>query len=378
MFTLQGAKVLGQEGLEGRDITVVDGIFGDGREQRAVPLEGYVILPGIVDLHGDGFERHLAPRRGAIKDLSRGLLAAETEFAASGITTAVLAQFYSWEGGMRGPAFAAEMLDALDRTRALVATDLVAQLRFETSLLDQYESFFELVTRHNVPFVVFNDHLPHDALAAGKRPPRLTGQALKSGRSPEAHLEMLQALHNNGPEVALALPELAARLRALGVLIGAHDLQAPADHADMAAMGARLAEFPETREAAEAARSAGHPVVMGAPNVLRGGSHKKNVSAADLVKAGLCDALASDYHYPALAQAALGFVAEMGWTEAWALVSKKPAQILGFKDRGEIATGQRADFIVMNAATQRIEATFVAGRPSFMTGDAALAFMQHP
>jgi alpha-D-ribose 1-methylphosphonate 5-triphosphate diphosphatase len=267
------------------------------------------------------------------------------------------------------------MLDALDRTRALVATDLVAQLRFETSLLDQYEPFFDLVTRHNVPFVVFNDHLPHDALAAGKRPPRLTGQALKSGRSPEAHLEMLQALHNNGPEVALALPELAARLRALGVLIGAHDLHTPADHADMAAMGARLAEFPETREAAEAARSAGHPVVMGAPNVLRGGSHKKNVSAADLVKVGLCDALASDYHYPALAQAALGFVAEMGWSEAWALVSKNPAQILGFKDRGEIATGQRADFIVMNAATQRIEATFVAGRPSFMTGDAALAFM---
>ena len=75
-------------------------------------LDGYWVMPGIVDIHGDGFERHLAPRRGAVSDLAAGLVAVEAELAANGITTAVLAQFYSWEGGMRSPDFARKFLYA--------------------------------------------------------------------------------------------------------------------------------------------------------------------------------------------------------------------------------------------------------------------------
>jgi alpha-D-ribose 1-methylphosphonate 5-triphosphate diphosphatase len=347
------------------------GIIVPAAARRRIDLHGFLLLPGIVDIHGDGFERHLAPRRGAVRDLGAGLAAAEAELGAAGITTAVLAQFWSWEGGMRGPEFALALLGALGAYSGC-GTDLRVQLRFETHLLDQIDAFEAAVADHGVGYVVLNDHLPHRALGAGKRPPRLTGQALKSGRSPEAHLALMSSLHARTAEVPGAMASLAARLVARGVRVGAHDDST----ATQGATGPGICEFPETLEAARAARDAGRGIVMGAPNVLRGGSHAGKVSAADLVAGGLCDALASDYHYPAPAQAAFGLVAKgMALAEAWALVSARPAALLGLEDRGRIAPGFRADLVVVDAESLEIGATFAAGRITWMAGRAAERFV---
>ena len=113
-------------------------------------------------------------------------------------------------------------------------------------MLDHYTEFAALCARYAVPYVVFNDHLPHQALAKGKRPARLTGQALKSGRSPEAHLEMLKALHEKSDQVADALPDLIAALGA-GVLLGSHDDACVQDRQGWAAKGVALCEFPVTK-----------------------------------------------------------------------------------------------------------------------------------
>src|SRR6056297_4089134 len=137
---LEGARVLLPEGLSDTPLSLSSGRIVAGDVGRNVNLSGYLVLPGIVDIHGDAFEKHLAPRRGAMKDLDQGLIAAEAELAANGITTAVLAQFYSWEGGMRGPEFAGRVLAGLDDVRETLVTDLRAQLRFETPLLDAYHA----------------------------------------------------------------------------------------------------------------------------------------------------------------------------------------------------------------------------------------------
>jgi alpha-D-ribose 1-methylphosphonate 5-triphosphate diphosphatase len=227
-----------------------------------------------------------------------------------------------------------------------------------------------LVRDHQIACVVFNDHLPHEALAAGKRPPRLTGQALKAGRSPEAHLAFLHSLHDRKPEVMPALRDLAGQLAELGVVMGSHDDATPAAHAQFSEIGVSLAEFPETVEAAKAARAEGHGVVMGAPNVLRGGSHAGKVSARLLVEADLVDALASDYHYPALLRAALTlWQGGMGLMEAWALVSSGPARLLGLEDRGVIATGKRADFVILDAKSHAVAATIAGGQIAYARGD---------
>ncbi|MFD0858858.1 alpha-D-ribose 1-methylphosphonate 5-triphosphate diphosphatase [Roseovarius aquimarinus] len=366
------AEVLHPGGLETAPLSIAEGRIAEagGRE---VDLSGYMILPGIVDIHGDGFERHLAPRRGAMKDIGTGLLAAEAELAANGITTAVLAQFYSWEGGMRGPDFARSVFEGLDRVRPETVTDLHTQLRFEIAMLDAYDAVRALVAAHRIGYVVFNDHLPHEALAAGKRPPRLTGQALRIGRNPEAHLAAMQALHAGMDRVPEALAHLARDLAQAGVRMGSHDDRTAEARASWRAMGVPIAEFPETIDAAEAARAGGDAIVMGAPNVVRGGSHNGNASAPDMAAMGLIDALASDYHYPSLRRAAF-LLSDAGIHDlagAWRLVSKGPARILGLDDRGDLAPGQRADFVVLEAASRRVAGTFSGGRASYLAGDLA-------
>ncbi|HAC48430.1 alpha-D-ribose 1-methylphosphonate 5-triphosphate diphosphatase [Sulfitobacter sp. HI0082] len=374
---LMNAEVLHPEGLSRAPLSFAKGVINDRPVGRSVDLTGFQVLPGIVDLHGDAFERHLAPRRGAMKQLSEGLVAAEAELAANGMTTAVLAQFVSWEGGLRGLEFADQVFSGIRDTAPELVTDIRPQLRFETHMLDLYDSLPQRMAEWGVGYVVFNDHLPHDRLAAGKMPKRLVGQALKAGRSPESHLAQMQEMHARRDEVPAALDRLCAELAQRGVKMGSHDDQTAEGRDLWRARGVTLAEFPETQEAAEAAHGAGDAVIMGAPNVVRGGSHNGNLSALDLISMGLCHALASDYHYPSPRRAAL-MLAQSGLLDlagAWALVSSGPAQVLGLTDRGTLAPGKRADIVVLDKTTGRVAATFVAGRVSFMSGAVAERFV---
>ncbi len=377
-LTLTGAEVLlPDSGLTSADLSLAEGIIRSDRTGRVIDLSGFLVLPGIIDLHGDGFERHIAPRRGAMKQMDEGILSVESELAANGITTAVLAQFYSWEGGVRGPEFAGQVFVAIASVKGRVVTDLMPQLRFETHMLDDYAGLPERIKQWQVPYVVFNDHLPHDRLSEGRKPPRLTGQALKAGRNPDKHFEMLLSMHARSAEVPQALDDLCAALAGQGVRMGSHDDATSATRTDWRNRGARISEFPETLEAAEAARSAGDHVILGSPNVVRGGSHKGNASALDLIAMGLCDALASDYHYPSPRRAAL-MLAKSGLLDfagAWSLVSSGPARVLGLQDRGTLAPGQRADLVILDAKTHRVATTMAAGRISYMAGDIAARFL---
>ncbi|WP_192963984.1 alpha-D-ribose 1-methylphosphonate 5-triphosphate diphosphatase [Phycobacter azelaicus] len=377
-LTLQGADVLLPEGLVNNgELTIAEGRVASGATGRAVDLSGYQVLPGIIDLHGDGFERHLAPRRGAMKQMDEGVIAAEAELAANGITTAVLAQFHSWEGGLRSPDYADEVFAAIASVKERVVTDIQAQLRFETHMLGDYADLPGRIAATGVSYVVFNDHLPHDRLADGKKPPRLVGQALKAGRNPDVHWQMLKDMHARTAEVPAALDAICAELAAMGVRMGSHDDDSANARALWRERGVKISEFPETLDAAEAARAGGDYIILGSPNVVRGGSHKGNVSAVELIAMGLCDALASDYHYPSPRRAAL-MLARTGLldlVDAWRLVSKGPAVVLGLDDRGDLAAGKRADIVILEKDNGRVAATLSGGRVSYMSGDVAARFL---
>ncbi len=376
--TFVGASTLGSDGWSDAPLSIEGGLVTDAPAPREVELSGYWILPGIVDPHGDGFERHMAPRRGALREAEHGVIAAASELAANGITTAVLAQFFSWEGGMRGPDFAEHVFGHVSAIRPTVPIDLRLQLRLETHLIDAFGRAEAAIDRFGIDYVVFNDHLPHQRLSEGRKPPRLTGQALKSGRSPEAHLALMQDLHARSPEVPAALDALCARLVARGVVIGSHDDRTQEDRALWAGRGAWVSEFPETLVAATAARADGAHIVLGAPNIVRGASHAGNIAAADLVAAGLCDALASDYHYPSPLRAALR-LDELGLCDvptAWSMVSSGPAALLGLTDRGTLAPGNRADLIVLEPDTRRVVATIAGGTVAHLTGPVAERFLR--
>ena len=376
-LTLTGASVLRPGGWDTDPLSIAGGTITAEAAGRRVDLSGHLVVPGIVDAHGDGFERHMAPRRGALREAGDGVVACAAELAANGITTAVMAQFFSWEGGMRGPDFAEHVFASVTAAAPTIPVDLRLQLRLESHLLDGYGRAEAAVARFGIAYVVFNDHLPHDRLREGRRPPRLTGQALKGGRNPEDHFRMLLDLEAQSGEVPDAVAALAARLKAAGVRLGSHDDRDAEARRFWRARGATVAEFPETLSAAVEARAAGEPVVLGAPNVVRGASHKGNASALDLVRAGCVDALGSDYHYPSLARAALR-IEELGVRDlasAWALISTGPARILGLADRGELDTGLRADLAVLDPRTRRVVCTIAGGQIAWLSGAVAARFV---
>ncbi|WP_342665276.1 alpha-D-ribose 1-methylphosphonate 5-triphosphate diphosphatase [Roseicyclus elongatus] len=268
---------------------------------------------------------------------------------------------------MRAPAFAKRLAEALRTHRERAA--LIYQLRLELGCMIETGEVLDFIDDYEIPFVVFNDHLPHDALASGKRPPSLQGQALKSGRSPETHRALMQSLHDAMPEIRAKLPAFCADLAARGIRMGSHDDRTAQDRTTWREMGARIAEFPMARAPA----AAGDPVILGAPNVVRGGSHKKkSISALDLLQDGLCDALCSDYFYPA-PFAAAGKLVALGWSlrDAWALVSLRPAQMIGLHDRGALMPGKRADLLITDPDLGQVHATIAGGQVTWLAGDLA-------
>jgi alpha-D-ribose 1-methylphosphonate 5-triphosphate diphosphatase len=373
---LTGARVLRDGALHDTEITVADGVLAEEGAPE-VDLTGYLVLPGIVDLHGDGFERHLSPRPTAPFEKAEALRSAAAELSANGVTTAWFAQSWSWEGGFRAGSEAEAILAALDRVRPRLLPDVRLQIRLETHVIPEHPRVLDAVRRHGVDYVVFNNHLPEAVELARDKPDRFAAWAAQHRRTPGEQMARVTAAMAQEPEVPAALARLATDLRALGVRLGSHDDPTPETRAFYRGIGADIAEFPTTIPAARAAREAGEPVLMGAPNVVRGGSQSGNIAAEALVAEGLCDALVSDYYYPALAQAAwrLADAGALSFAAAWETVSTMPARIAGLSDRGRLAPGQRADLVVVDPGTRMVEATIAGGRMAHLAGGAAQRFM---
>ncbi|MFN4057794.1 MAG: alpha-D-ribose 1-methylphosphonate 5-triphosphate diphosphatase [Roseinatronobacter sp.] len=370
---LIGASVLRDGALVDTDLSLAEGAITDTPPAREIDLSGYLVLPGIIDLHGDGFERHLSPRPSAPFDKRRALMSAASELAVNGVTTAWLAQSWSWEGGFRSGTATQDLLAALDAAREEIALDMRVQIRLETHVLPEHDAVRAAVALYGVDYVVFNNHLPEAVELAEHRPDRFAQWAAQQGRDAATLLAIVRKAQEQEPDVADALRKLAADFAALGVRMGSHDDATTEKRAFFRGIGAQVCEFPTTVVAAEAARAAGDPVLMGAPNVVRGGSQSGNIAATDLVETGLCDGLVSDYYYPALKQAAWALTDRglLDFARAWGMISTNAAQVGGLTDRGKLEPGRRADIVVMNPTTRRVEMTISAGRAAHISGEVA-------
>jgi len=258
--------------------------------------------------------------------------------------------------------------------RSLV--DMRFQLRYETHMVDTVDALLHTIHTYGVEYLVYNNHLNEASNAQSSAPLGFAGYAAEAGRSIKEHSAVLEEMLANSMKVDSSLKRLASALLPLGVRTGSHDDDTASKRQYFSEIAADICEFPTTLEAAEHARSLGNPILMGAPNVMRGGSQSGNVSAQELIEAGLCDALVSDYYYPAL-QGAAWALADRGvlpFEAAWALISTKPAAILQLEDRGTLRLGARADLVVMNAQTRRIEATISKGRIAVLSGVAGVRF----
>jgi alpha-D-ribose 1-methylphosphonate 5-triphosphate diphosphatase len=362
--------------VEDRPLSIAEGrIVMDGGTE--VDLSGFMVLPGIIDLHGDGFEHHLRPRPTTGFPLAAGLASYDREAVTHGITTAWMAQGWSWEGGPRGPEAAEALLEALVSYRTRALTDLRVQFRAETHFTEAADRLLDLCAQYGVDYVIFNDHLEEGLHMARNQPDAFAMWARKIGLTHNALQERLMQAQARAPQVPRSLRDLAQGFTQLGIRFGSHD-DPDAETRDLYSMlGARIAEFPLNHRAAAAARALDNPILMGAPNVVRGGSQSGNVAATDLIRAGLCDALVSDYHLPALPLAAwtLADAGVLPFARAWEMISSAPARIMGLADRGWLAPGLRADIVIMDPETRSIGATINAGRLVHAEGRVALRLM---
>jgi alpha-D-ribose 1-methylphosphonate 5-triphosphate diphosphatase len=243
-------------------------------------------------------------------------------------------------------------------------------LRFEIYALDAVEEISMWIDQGCVDILAFNDHIPHFREKMQK-PNGLAGLAERSGVSVAEFARLIEVASRRADKVPGAIARLAVHARARGIPLLSHDDEAPEVRRWYHEMGCRICEFPVDVATASAARECGDDIVLGASNILRGGSHCGRLTALDAIADGLCTILASDYYYPSPLHAAFRLTRE-GRTDlasAWAMVSRAPARATGLHDRGEIAVGRRADLILVDDGDPvfpRILATVVGGRPAFM------------
>ena len=333
--------------------------------------DGLIALPGIVDMHGDAFERQMMPRPGVDFPIDVALIDSDRQAITNGITTVFHATTWSWEPGLRGTENAHHLLNAIEDMQPRLAADTRFHLRQETFNLDAEPTIAEWLAAGRVDLLAFNDHM-HMTAASMNNPKKRARMVERSGLSEGELDKLVERVMARASNVPDSIARLASIGRDHGTPLLSHDDESPDQRAGFRSLGIDIAEFPINEETARAAIEAGDFTVFGAPNVVRGGSHTGWTSAAEMVSKSLCSILASDYYYPAPLLAAFLLAADniLPLPQAWALVSGAPAAATGLHDRGQITVGKRADIILVDAREPlrpRVVAAVAGGRVVHLT-----------
>jgi alpha-D-ribose 1-methylphosphonate 5-triphosphate diphosphatase len=342
-----------------------------GNSYPVLDANGLLVLPGIVDLHGDAFERQIMPRPGVDFPLDVALIDSDRQAIGNGITTVYHGATWSWEPGLRSADNAKRLLTAIETLRPQLAADTRFHLRHETYNLDAESDISQWLADQRIDLFAFNNHMDQ-TVANLDKPHKRSTMVERCGLTSEAFDRLVERVLSRGHEVTASIARLAEAARAANVRMLSHDDASPAMRKTFRALGAAIAEFPINEETAREAIAAGDFTVFGAPNVVRGGSHTGWTKAADMVAKGLCSILASDYYYPAQLLAAFRLVGDgvLPLAQAWNLISANPARAAGLSDRGVLAQGYRADLILVDdelPLRPRVIATIAAGRLVHLT-----------
>ncbi|WP_029352573.1 alpha-D-ribose 1-methylphosphonate 5-triphosphate diphosphatase [Bosea sp. 117] len=352
--------VLTDEVVSGH-LVVRDGLIatiGQGRANvaGAIDFEGDHLLPGLVELHTDHVESHLFPRPRVKWNPQAAVLAYDAQIAASGITT-VFDSLRVWPDdkapsidGEAGPL--AQIIAALGG-QGLLRADHHVHLRCEVAAERVADDAEALMRQADVRLISLMDHTPGQRQFLTETHFRSYYQK-KSGIT-DAEMDEIVALRLHAHELYSApnRARLVALARERGIVLASHDDATDAHVAEAVEDGVAIAEFPTTTEAATGSHRAGIRVLMGAPNVVRGGSHAGNIAAETLAREGTLDILSSDYVPASLMIAAFALpqrVEGIDLPAAVAMVSANPAAATSLADRGRLAEGLRADLVRVRLA----------------------------
>jgi alpha-D-ribose 1-methylphosphonate 5-triphosphate diphosphatase len=337
-------------------LAVVDGLIveigEDHPPERGEDLGGDLLTPGLIELHTDQLEAHYAPRPNVHWHPVAAVVSFDGQLATSGITT-VLDSLRVWseDGAEEVDGEAAVLAQAIAQAReaGMLRVSHFLHLRCEVPMPNVVAEAAELVGRNDVRLLSLMDHTPGQRQFRDEQKLRDYYRG-KNASLTDSQLDVLFArrIEYQAAYASKNYRKLVELARAHEVFLASHDDTTLEHVAQAIEDRVAIAEFPTTVEAARALHEGGIRVLMGAPNLVRGGSHAGNVASAELAAIGALDVLSSDYMPASLLLAALRLpeiVPGVGLAAAIRAVTRTPAQAVGLEDRGEIAAGKRADLI---------------------------------
>lgn len=376
-FCIQGGHVLLPSGeTQETDIVISEGRIdaigvSPAKTVKRIDASGCMVLPGIVDLHGDAFERQIMPRPGVTFPLELAFLDTDRQLVANGITTGFHGITYSWEPGLRGRETVIKVLKALRKVSDGLGAATKCHLRFETFNFAAADEVVDWISNGEIHFLAFNNHLPSIRKKICEDQP-LSQFLERTGLAKIDFLYLVEGLSERESETTHLIEKLAKTARKNSISMASHDDKTSTIRQFYNSLGCHISEFPLTTEAITQAHKLDNFIVLGAPNIIRGGSHmgKSGLSASRNIKAGMGNILCSDYYYPALMQAPFNLSENkiLDFGSSWKMVSKAPAEAAGLTDRGEIIEGKRADLILieqLDLGDRKLKATFVNGSPVY-------------
>ncbi|WP_432696407.1 alpha-D-ribose 1-methylphosphonate 5-triphosphate diphosphatase [Marinobacterium sp. YM272] len=325
------------------------------------------LLPGIIDSHGDAFEREISPRSGSEFPLDLALATNDHLLVGAGITTFYFSITDGFEPGMRSRKTVRELLSLIEKHKQQLKCDTRIHIRHEQVNTEDHQELCEWLSGGRIDLLSLNNHLPlpDDEYKVKRFKTSISRRLKMSDEELDTFIAGLQTRRETGLE---QLGELSSLARQHGIPIASHDDGNQEDVERAVAFGVSIAEFPLTLEVASAMRDKGVSVLVGAPNLVRGGSHIGALAAADAIQNDCADLLCSDYHYASLFRAP--FVAAQeglcSFESAWQRVSTGPAKALGIDDvTGSIEEGKDADLLLLDrldGSPLSIKRVWVKGR----------------
>jgi len=378
-LVIENASVVTPTGVLGKaSIKAVDGVIAEistghlnGCDRR-IDADGMCVLPGFVDLHSDAIEKEIEPRKGALFPIGMAILEMDKKLAGCGITTMYHSIAYTqWHDGVRNNGFASDIVREVNRLAPGLGVRTRVHARFEISNAKIVPYLEPMLRKGQIHLLSIMDHTP------GQGQYKNPGDMLKFVKGREVTEEELREYVSRKQREAVPLRtdyvlELVSQCRALGIPVASHDDDTVEKLDAVEEMGITITEFPINMETVESAAKRKMHILLGAPNVVRGGSTGNNLNAREAIRAGYDEVLCSDYAPTSIVHAV--FMLERAGIlplhKAANMASLNPAKAVGISGfTGSIEKGKSADLVIVDqkAEIPRIKKTFVEGREVFST-----------
>lgn len=312
-------------------------------------LRGAFLMPGLIDLHGDGIERMIEPRPGVVFPIDFAVRSIDQQIIESGITTVYHAlSFAGDELGIRNSVFASQLIRRIAELSDKLLVDHRCHCRYEVTAFAEMDVVQHLIEDGAIELLSLMDHTPGQGqFKTDKQYEEYLVKAYKN--SPEDARRLIKGKKENRLAADEHLTTLIEMARRRDLLLASHDDDSLERVQYMQDRGVTISEFPLTLEVARAAYEAGMFTLFGSPNVVRGKSQSQGMRAQDAVAAGVATCLCSDYMHSAMLSAVFTLFQKgiLDLPSATRLCTYNPAQAIGDSEIGEVARGKKANLIAV-------------------------------